>query len=234
MMTAETRRPVGRPVTDPERNTRTLLLDAAAELFAELGVAATTFAMIARRAHLTPAMVHYHFDTREELLDAVVDERLLAVIEYVWHPINATTPPEEALRGLVDRLIDQIAQAPWVPSIWMREVLNEGGLLRERLFRKLPFDKVRLVGEGLARGQQARSVNPAVDPLLTVFSALGLVMLHMATLNFWANTFHRPVLTKSQMKRHITGLLLSGVRTWPPQPSSSPDLSVTKTNRRRT
>jgi AcrR family transcriptional regulator len=37
----------GRPAASQERNARALLLTAAAELFAEQGVAATTFAMIA-------------------------------------------------------------------------------------------------------------------------------------------------------------------------------------------
>ena len=57
----------GRPFADPDWDTRTQLLNAAAELFAEQGVAATSFTTIARRAGLTPAMVHYHFSDREQL-----------------------------------------------------------------------------------------------------------------------------------------------------------------------
>ena len=58
----------GRPTASRERNARDLLLTAAAELFSQQGVAATTFAMIAQRAGLTPAMLHYYFKDREELL----------------------------------------------------------------------------------------------------------------------------------------------------------------------
>ena len=43
------------------------------KLFARQGVAATTFAAIAKRAGLTPAMMHYYFKAREHLLDCVVD-----------------------------------------------------------------------------------------------------------------------------------------------------------------
>ena len=70
----------GRPAASQGRNARDLLLTAAAELFSEQGVAATTFAMIAKRAGLTPAMLHYYFKDRDELLDIVVEERIARVI----------------------------------------------------------------------------------------------------------------------------------------------------------
>ena len=79
----------GRPAASLERNARDLLLTAATELFAEQGVAATTFAMIAKRAGLTPAMLHYYFQDREELLDVVVEERIARVIAHVWEPVEA-------------------------------------------------------------------------------------------------------------------------------------------------
>ena len=55
-------------------------------------------------------------------------------------------------------------------------------------------------------------LNPELDPLLTVFSTLGLVMLHMATVSFWAETFHRKPLSRQALRRHITGLLLDGLQ----------------------
>ncbi len=208
-------RTAGRPLADPDRDTRALLLNAATELFAEHGVAATSFSTIARRAGLTPAMVHYHFDDREQLIDAVVDERLVPVITYVWDPVQPGDAPAEILRGVVHRLLEQIQQAPWVPSTWMREILNEGGLLRGRMLRRLPIEKVRIVGEAIARGQASGTVNRDLDPLLVVFSTLGLVMLHMATIRVWAEVFQRPPLDVSTMQRHITGLLLQGLAPTP-------------------
>lgn len=215
-------RPAGRPFADPFRDTRTQLLKAATELFAERGVAATTFSTIARRAGLTPAMVHYHFDDREQLLDAVVQERLLPLIHAVWDPVQPGGDPAELISGLVGRLLAQIETAPWVPSTWMREILNEGGLLRERIFRHLPFEKLRLVGQALAEAQRKQAANADLDPLLTVFSALGLVMVHMATIRVWADIFHRPLLNSKDMQRHITGLLLRGLAPASPSRASTP------------
>lgn len=201
----------GRPVASLERDARELLLTAATELFAEQGVAATTFATIAKRAGLTPAMVHYYFKDREQLLDSVVEERLCLLLAYVWDPVEQGDDPADLIRGIVQRLLEGIEQMPWVPSTWMREILNEGGLLRGRMLRRLPYGKVRIVSEAIARGQAGHTLNPDLDPLLVVFSTLGLVMLHMATVKVWAEIFQRKPLSSQVIRRHITGLLLDGL-----------------------
>jgi AcrR family transcriptional regulator len=181
-------------------------------LFAEHGVAATTFAMIAKRAGLTPAMLHYYFTDREQLLDAVTEERLAPLIASVWNPIEPGVAPAELIRGIVERMLIGIEQRPWIPSTWMREVLSERGLLRSRMLRHLPFNKVKTLGEAVARGQAGGAINPDLDPELIVFSIIGLVMLHMATVRFWAETFGRKVPNRDAMCRHITGLLLRGLQ----------------------
>jgi TetR/AcrR family transcriptional regulator len=206
-----TERP-GRPVANPGRDAREMLLTAATELFAEHGVAATSFARIAKQAQLTPAMVHYYFEDREQLLDALVEERVCPFIAYIWDPVQPGGDPAELIRGIVQRLLTGIERAPWLPSTWMREILNEGGLLRGRVLRRIPVDKVRVVGEAIRQGQIAQNANPDLDPLLTVFSTFGLVMLHMATVKVWAEVFQRQPLKQEVLARHITGLVLDGLR----------------------
>jgi TetR/AcrR family transcriptional regulator len=205
----------GRPVANPGRDARELLITAATELFAEHGVAATSFSAIAERAGLTSAMVHYYFADRERLLDVVVDERLCPLIDYVWGPVKPGGEPADILTGVVTRLLSGIEGAPWVPSTWMREILNEGGLLRSRALRCIPYDKVRVVAAAIRGGQAGHKLNPDLDPLLVVFSTLGLVMLHMATLKIWAEMFHRKPFSQRAVGRHITALLLDGLRHSP-------------------
>ncbi len=202
----------GRPAASLERDARELLLAAATDLFAEHGIAATTFAMIANRAGLTPAMLHYYFKNREQLLDVVVEERLAPLIASVWNPVEADAAPEEVIRGIVERMLAGIDRMPWIPSTWMREVLNEGGLLRNRMLRLLPFDKIKILSEAVARGQASQRINPSLDPGLIIFSIIGLVMLHMATVRLWAEVFARKTPSRDTICRHITGLLLNGLQ----------------------
>jgi TetR/AcrR family transcriptional regulator len=104
-----------------------------------------------------------------------------------------------------------IERMPWIPSTWMREVLNEGGLLRTRVLRHLPLEKARMISEAITHGQAQGALNPEIDPAMIVFSAIGLVMMHSATAPFYAQIFHRKVPDRQSLCRHITGLLLRGL-----------------------
>lgn len=223
------RRSPGRPAARGEGQTRELLVTAATELFAEHGAAATSFALIAQRAGLTPAVVHYYFRDRDTLLDAVVEERLAPLIASVWDPVRPDDSVPTMVRGVVDRLLAGVERNPWVPSTWMREILNHTGLLRTRVLRRLPLDKVRMVGESVARGQRDGTIHPDLDPVLIVFSMLGLVMLHMATASLVGEIFHSDVPSRAILARHITGVLLHGLE----RPAVAPSGSARRTTKVR-
>jgi hypothetical protein len=94
----------------------------------------------------------------------------------------------------------------------MREVLNEGGLLRSRVFHHLPFDKLKILAKSVAGGQAAQRINANLDPGLIVFSTIGLVMVHLATVRFWAEIFESKPPDKEALRLHITSLLLNGLK----------------------
>lgn len=202
----------GRPTLHSGLYAREKLIEAATELFAKQGVAATTFAMIAQRAELTPAMLHYYFKDRDQLLDAVVTERLAPLIVGVWGSVTAGADPAEIIGGVVERMLAGIEKMPWVPSTWMREVLNEDGLLRGRVVRYLPFEKIGILSQSVAKAQRAGAANAEIDPGLVVFSVIGLVMMHMATVKLWAEIFGRKAPDRAALSRHITGLLIHGLQ----------------------
>jgi hypothetical protein len=85
-------------------------------------------------------------------------------------------------------------------------------MLRSRMVRHLPFGKVRILSEAVARGQAGGAVNPDIDSGLIVFSIIGLVMTHMATARFGSEVFARKAPSREIMGRHIAGLLLRGMR----------------------
>jgi AcrR family transcriptional regulator len=210
-MAHKPKRSPGRPA-GIDGDAREQLLTAATELFAAEGVAGTTFAAIAKRAGLTPAMMHYYFKDREHLLDCVVEEKIAPFVASVWSPVARGVTPEELIRGIVERLVAGIERNPWIPSTWMREVLNEGGLLRSRVLRRLPFERVRILSGAVARAQKKGEIQAGVDPVLIIFSMLGLVMLHLATAPFFAEAFHRREPSPQAIGRHIAALLLDGLK----------------------
>jgi len=211
-MSTKPRSSPGRRARKPDSDARGQLLDAAIALFAERGIANTTVAQIAEAGHVTSAMVHYWFDTRERLLDAVVEERLAPLFHSIWNPVDVERgEPLELVRGIVSRMFDVTAKTPWLPSLWLREIINEGGLLRERALRHIPLQRVAGFGQNIARGQLRGDVNPELVPLLVFNSILALVMLPQATAKIWRRVNPTLTIDRAMLERHVTALLMQGI-----------------------
>src|SRR5512139_3600188 len=161
--------------------TREQLLDAATMLFAEHGIAATTIAQIAAHVGVTSAMVHYYFKTRDQLLDAVVEERIISFDAYVWDFFTGSEmDPISLIKELVARFIKACEIMPWLPPLWIREIVNEGGLLREKILQRISSDRQKRFGECIAAGQKRGEVNKEIDPRLLFMSIVGLTLLPLA------------------------------------------------------
>ncbi|MEU6379443.1 TetR/AcrR family transcriptional regulator [Streptomyces sp. NPDC046909] len=87
--------------------TRATLMDAAERLFAEQGVEAVSVRAVNAAAGLAPAAVHYHFGTKEALLDAVLLRRGREVVADISARCDALLAqagrpdPEEILEALI-------------------------------------------------------------------------------------------------------------------------------------
>jgi AcrR family transcriptional regulator len=202
------RRSIGRPPQATAVDARELLLDAALTLFAERGVAGTTIAEIAAGAGVTPAMVHYYFSNRDRLLDAVAEERLKQIVTAVWSPVVETNKVVPMLRGLVQRILEATEVNPWLPSLWLREVVSEGGQLRDRLMRILPFEYVRHLIDTVATAQRRGEVSPRLEPRLVVLSVIGLTFLPLATIRMWQVVPVLKGVNREDIARHAEALLV--------------------------
>ena len=90
---------------------RDRLLDIAVTLFARDGVGPTTLAAIAREAGVTAPMVHYHFKSRDQLLDAVVEGRIRPLVDQVTRPALAIIADDAHLPDLVSWALAREARA---------------------------------------------------------------------------------------------------------------------------
>jgi TetR/AcrR family transcriptional regulator len=206
----------GRPLAS-DQDIREKLLDTATLLFSSQGIAATTVAAVARQAGVTSAMVHYYFKKRDQLIEAVVDERVSLFIHSIWDPITGDQAPQKMIMGIVDRMISTTGKMPWMPALWVREVLTDGGQLRERMLQRVPLDKVALFAESIARSQQSGEINPKLEPTLIFISVIGLTMLPLAMARTLKNKPLLPIvnkaalLDKAVLTQHIKALLQHGL-----------------------
>ena len=83
-------------------NARERILDAADELFGELGFDATATRQIAERCDVNKALIHYHFETKERLFHAVLDRYYARLAKVVQIGVVG----ESDLRGRLVRLLD--------------------------------------------------------------------------------------------------------------------------------
>jgi AcrR family transcriptional regulator len=195
-----------------DRFGRERLLDAAIALFAERGIANTTVARIAAAGGVTSAMVHYWFDNRERLLEALVEERLAPLFNHVWNQADPTRQTPVALaEGVMRRILEVTVKNPWLPSLWLREVVNEGGLLRELALRRIPLQRVAAFTRAMTHGRERGELNPGIEPALIFISILGLVMLPQAAAKIWQRVNPHLTLAPAMLERHVAALLVHGI-----------------------
>jgi TetR/AcrR family transcriptional regulator len=191
---------------------RERLLDAAAELFAQRGIAATPLAAIARSAKVTPAMLHYYFGTREQLLDALLEERLVPLTTSVGAQLAASgKDPRVLIRGVVGAIFATIAANPWLPPLWVHEVLREGGLLRERLLSRVAVRVAPPLKDFFAAAQRRGALSRDLDPRLLVVSLIGLAVFPFAAAPIWKRLFAADDITADDMLKHTLALLEHGL-----------------------
>jgi hypothetical protein len=101
---------------------------------------------------------------------------------------------------------------PWLPSLWLREIVNEGGLLRSRMLKRIPFDNIRRFGGTLTQAQKEGVVNAELEPGLLFNSILALVMIPLATAKIMQNVPGIPAVERDMLRRHVTALLIGGMQ----------------------
>ena len=195
------------------RDARQRLLDAAVALFSEQGVAGTTVAEIAKRAGVTSAMVHYYFKTKDQLLDAVVAEKLIGeFIAFVAGGLaKGGRDPAALTQGLVERIVQASDLMPWLPPLWVREVISAGGALREKLIRRVNLDPQEHFKACIAAGQKQGVVNPGINPQLLFMSIVGLTMLPLSMAKDWERIPLIGKVSKQDLARHVIALLGHGL-----------------------
>ena len=188
------------------------MLDAAMNLFAERGIGATSLADIAARVRVTPAMVHYYFNNRDSLLDAIVGDRLGLAISRVWDPLDlAEKDPAKLIAGVAIRLTEAAERMPCLPVLWVREVLSEGGLLRERVLKRIPTQKLHHICACVAAARRAGRIDKRIDPGFIVLSILGLTMVPLASMGIWRRFPGAQQLHRRRFAPHLAALIENGL-----------------------
>jgi AcrR family transcriptional regulator len=200
-------RPVGKTADQRER-----LLDAAIACFVRQGISATSLRAIASEGGVTPALLHYYFGDKKQLVDALVEERMLPAFAVVRGRVEAAGDDvADTVAAFVCGVTEAMKTRPWWPQLWVREVLCEGGALRDLLVTRIAPQITRTIADRFAAAQARGEMNADLDPRLLMTSLVGLTLLPAAGAPIWRTLFDADDLGLDDVRRHAIALLDRGL-----------------------
>ncbi len=163
----------------PEES-RAAILQAAAQEFAEHGIAGARTDAIAREAEVNKALLYYYFKDKETLYGAVLDDAFSGLKTTVFRVLDGELPPREKIMAYAGAYFDFIASNRLYPRLMQRE------MMRAREGQSQHIDKVaknyiqpifgrvsELIRKGTADGEFR-----AVDPVHFVPSMVAMIVFY--------------------------------------------------------
>jgi len=124
----------------PRPSARERLMDCAEALFADHGLEAVSLRTINAEAGLSPAALHYHFRTRENLVEALLDRRmrpLMARRREIFRRLRAADEPvsvRDVIEVLIRPLVEFMLEDPEAGRRYVRFLARleaDGGMNRD-------------------------------------------------------------------------------------------------------
>ncbi|NTX30725.1 TetR family transcriptional regulator C-terminal domain-containing protein [Burkholderia pyrrocinia] len=173
----ETSAPLRRRKAHIRESNEAHLLACAEAVFAERGLDGASTAMIAERAGLPKANLHYYFPTKLALYRRVLDD-----LFEDWHraagTFEAGDDPVEAIGGYVRAKMDLSRRRPLGSKVWANEIIHGAAHMQDILSERVKpwFDtRVKVIDGWIARG------------LLAPIDAHALMYLIWATTQHYAD-----------------------------------------------
>ncbi|MGA9643604.1 MAG: TetR/AcrR family transcriptional regulator [Terriglobales bacterium] len=166
----------------PEQS-RSAILRAAVDEFAEHGIAGARTDAIARAARVNKALLYYYFKDKDALYEAVLDHVFSGLRDRVLPVLASKLQPREKLLAYVGRYFDYIAENPRFPRVvqaeWMR-IRTGSNPQMLRIAREYFSPIYRRVAQLLRDGAKSGEFRP-VNPMDFLPSMVGIVIFYFST-----------------------------------------------------
>ncbi|MFW0153600.1 TetR/AcrR family transcriptional regulator [Mycobacterium sp. smrl_JER01] len=116
---------------------RELLLKVAAELFIEHPFDSVTVEMLCARAGISAPGLYRHFQNKQALLIAVVEDPIESLHEFARKAAESQTDPHAALMAMVDFHIRSVLEGPPTPLIFLKNEHSFPEADRRRIRRSM-------------------------------------------------------------------------------------------------
>jgi len=129
-------------MTNQDKNTEALILDAARTVFTETGLDGARMQEIADTAGINKALLHYYYRSKEQLFEAVFRESFNKFSPRIFEIMGSSIEITEKIKLFISNYIDLIQENPHLPAF----VLHELNRNPERISNLLPFTEQTISG----------------------------------------------------------------------------------------
>ncbi len=207
----------GRPGVDAEFDSRESLLKATHELLLERGGLRVSLSEICERAGVNPAMVSYHFGSKQGLLAMLFERMCARWVAELEHLMQLDASPTRKLELHVEQIIRNYRRSPYTTRL-MAEVISlstttSARRLSNSFLKPLTDFYRRLISEGVAAGEFRE-----VDAEFFFFSIVGACEFFFSAKRLLVSVGRQHAVdeqVEAAFGQHTAGLLLRGMGVAP-------------------
>ena len=188
-----------------------IILKAAESVFAEYGFRGATTSMIAERAKIPKANLHYYFPTKQALYRQVVDN-----IFNIWlqaaDSFDDCDDPVEALTRYIEKKMDISRENPMGSKVWANEIIRRAPVIQDYLettLKEWTDTRAAIIQRWIDQGK----INP-VDPHYLLYMIWSTTQ-HYADFNHQIETLNggTPLSDKQYQtaKDNVIEIILTGI-----------------------
>ncbi|MXN64781.1 TetR family transcriptional regulator [Stappia sp. GBMRC 2046] len=192
-----------------------MILKAAEAVFADHGFRGATTGMIAERAGIPKANLHYYFPTKEALYRRVVEH-----IFNIWldaaNSFDESDDPVEALTAYISKKMDISREHPMGSKVWANEILHRAPVIQDYLettLRDWTASRASVIERWIAQGRIA-----PIDPNALLYMIWATTQ-HYADFNHQIDTLNggRPLTGEqfAEAKKTVIQIVLAGIGAAP-------------------
>jgi TetR/AcrR family transcriptional regulator len=169
---------ISKPAGRDADSTRASIMDAAEEEFARFGLQGTRTEAIAAQTGVTKAMIHYYFESKENLYREVLRRVFTRRAQQLESLNLSSLEPLQALEAIFVNLLDEISQHPTIAGLLFLESLqNRGKYYREISVANLYLPMIQVLERGIAAGV----FRADLDPRHTVVNLVAMAVFYVCS-----------------------------------------------------
>ena len=112
------------------------ILEVARKEFLEKGYQGARMQSIADQAGINKASLHYHFDSKDKLFEAIFEEAMQKVLPIMLKALIEEPTLEDKIRSLVDAHISLYIDNPYLPGFVVNETYTNPAYVYDLIFRR--------------------------------------------------------------------------------------------------